>query len=107
MNYTYPLSITQEPLAGEPMRGQIDAIVRGAVLSLADCLRAPRVRTATVEADENGLAIRTAPFPDAPCTGHAPDGARLSVRGQCGAWYAVRYDGTEGFVSGKGIVLHY
>ena len=103
MSHTYPITMQQ----GAAPAGPIDAIVRGAVLSLADCLRAPRVRTATVEADAQGLPILAAPFPAAPCAGHAPDGARLTVHGQYGGWYAVRYNGAEGYVSGEYIVLNY
>ena len=62
MSHTYPITMQQDAAPAGP----IDAIVRGAVLSLADCLRAPRVRTATVEADAQGLPILAAPFPAAP-----------------------------------------
>ena len=107
MNHTYPLSMSHDPTAAEPLRSQLDAIVRGAVLSIADCLRAPCVRTAVVETDADRLAVRTAPAPDAPCTGYVPDGALLTVCGRCGGWYAVRFDETHGFVSGDNIVLNY
>ena len=61
MSHTYPITMQQDAAPAGP----IDAIVRGAVLSLADCLRAPRVRTATVETDAQGLPILAAPFPAA------------------------------------------
>ena len=63
--------------------------------------------TAAVETGAGSLMIRTAPSPAAPCAAHAPDGARLAVYGRCGAWYAVRFDGTEGYVTGEDIVLLY
>ena len=103
MSHTYPITMQQDAAPAGP----IDAIVRGAVLTLADCLRPPGVRSATVEADAQGLPILAAPFPAAPCTGRAPDGAQLAVHGRYGSWYVVRYDTTEGYVSGDGIVLNY
>ncbi len=64
-------------------------------------------QTAVVEAGPEGLGIHPDPSYDSPISARAPDGITLDVLRRFGGWFAVRYNETEGFVSGDGIVLQY
>ncbi len=65
----------------------------------------PTVQKAVVEASNEGISVRSGPFADAPVSGVLPDGAVVAVFRRFGSWFRVRYNDTEGFVSGDNITL--
>lgn len=64
----------------------------------------PQAREATVVTSGGNLNIRNYPSYTSSIIGAAPNGARLTINGQSGEWYAIDYQGTVGFVNGAFII---
>lgn len=92
------------------IRNNIDRIARNLVLSLTEFFDIPfqspqPVLYGTVVTQSTPLNLRSRPNDGAPIIGKIPNGARVAVTGEWQGWYAVEYDGMEGFASGRYIQL--
>ncbi len=88
----------------EWIKANLDAIARGLVQSLCDYFGIPfveaaPVRRGTVATDGSNLNIRKYPSTDAAIIGVIPNGAKVSVYGQTGNWYVIRYNSTDGYAA--------
>ena len=86
----------------EWIKANLDAIARNLVQSLCDYFGIPfvaamPVRRGIVSTDGSNLNIRKYPSTDAAIIGVIPNGATVSVYGQTGNWYVIRYGNTYGY----------
>ena len=92
------------------IKANLNQIARTLVQSLCDYFGIPfveatPVRMGIVTTDGSNLNIRKFPSTDSAVIGSIPNGAKVSVYGQTGNWYVVKYDSTEGYSFADYIVL--
>ena len=98
------LGYHDNPGDAEWIKSNLDAIARNLVQSLCDYFGIPfveatPVRLGTVSTDGSNLTIRKYPSVDAAIIGVIPNGATMSVYGQTGNWYVIRYGNTYGYAA--------
>lgn len=84
------------------IKANLDPIAKSLVQSLCDYFGIPfveaiPVRMGVVTTDGSNLNIRKFPSMDSAVIGRIPNGAKVSVLGQTGNWYVVKYDSVEGY----------
>lgn len=92
------------------IKANIEPIARVLVQSLCDYFGIPfveavPVRTGTVTTDGSNLNLRNYPSMNGAIIGSLPNGATVTVNGQTGNWYVVKYDNMQGYASADFIVL--
>lgn len=86
----------------EWIKANLTAIARSLVQSLCDYFGIPFVeaepaRQGTVATDGSNLNIRNYPSTNAKVIGTIPNNAKVTVYGQTGRWYVVKYGSLEGY----------
>jgi len=104
------LGYHDNPADAEWIKNNLDAIARGLVQALCDYFGIPFVETAPVRrgivsTDGSNLNLRKYPSTDAAIIGSIPNGAAVSVYGQTGNWYVVRYNSTDGYAAADFIMF--
>ncbi|MGN0675690.1 MAG: SH3 domain-containing protein [Oscillospiraceae bacterium] len=94
----------------EWIKANIQPIARSLVQSLCDYFGIPFVeaepiRRGKVATDGSNLNIRSYPSTDAAIIGSIPNEASVSVYGQTGNWYVIRYNSTDGYAVADFIVI--
>lgn len=98
------------PTDADWIKANLDAIARGLVQSLCDYFGIPfveagPVRKGYVATDGSNLNIRKYPSTDAAIIGSIPNGAAVSVYGQTGNWYVIRYNSVDGYAAADYITI--
>ncbi len=93
------------------IKSSIDKIARVLAESLCDYFGIPLVepteeRTGTVNSGGSNLNIRRFPSVTAQVLGTIPDGSAVTVYGQAGSWYVIRYGGITGYASSDFIIVN-
>ncbi|MBP1561292.1 MAG: SH3 domain-containing protein [Oscillospiraceae bacterium] len=88
----------------EWIKNNLTPIARSLVQALCDYFGIPFVeagesRRGIVSTDGSNLNIRQYPSIDAAVIGSIPNGAPVSVYGQTGNWYVIRYNTTNGYAA--------
>ena len=99
------------PEDAEWIRSNLNVIARTLSQGVAQYFGVPFVQpgvtqTATVRTAGGRLNLRSAPNLNGTIIGTIPNGATVSVTGSSGNWYAVIYNGQNGYVSGDYLVLN-
>lgn len=94
----------------EWIRGNIEKIAMVLSQSLCDYFGIPLIeptaeRTGTVNAGGSNLNIRKFPSVSSAVLGTIPDGSAVTVYGQTGMWYVVKYGGVIGYASSEFIII--
>lgn len=94
----------------EWIKANIVPIARSLVQGLCDYFGIPfveaqPVRRGIVATDGSNLNIRSYPSTDAAIIGKIPNGASISVYGQTGNWYVIRYNTTDGYAAADYITI--
>lgn len=91
------------------VENNLEAIAQALVLGVTEYFGVPfvlpgEVRQGTVAVQSGTLNIRDLPTTDSRVLASAPDGAALTVYGQSGNWYSVRYGDTVGFANAAYVI---
>ncbi len=94
----------------EWIKANIAPIARSLVQGLCDYFGIPfvepqPVRRGIVATDGSNLNIRSYPSTDAAIIGKIPNGAAISVYGQTGNWYVIRYNTIDGYAAADYITI--
>lgn len=94
----------------EWIKANIVPIARSLVQGLCDYFGIPfveaqPVRRGIVATDGSNLNIRSYPSTNAAIIGKIPNGAAVSVYGQTGNWYVIRYNTTDGYAAADYIII--
>ena len=94
----------------EWIKSNISAIARNLVQGLCDYFGIPfveaqPVRRGIVATDGSNLNIRSYPSTDAAIIGKIPNGAPVSIYGQTGNWYVIRYNTIDGYAAADFITI--
>ena len=94
----------------EWIKNNIQAIARNLSLSVAEYFGVPLVdprptREGIVRTQGGRLNVREQPSTESRVLGQLQNGARVTVTGQDGNWYLIRYNGLVGYVFGQYLEL--
>ena len=94
----------------EWIKANITPIAKSLVQGLCDYFGIPfveaqPVRRGVVATDGSNLNIRSFPSTDAAIIGKIPNGAAVSILGQTGNWYVIRYNATDGYAAADYITI--
>lgn len=94
----------------EWIKSNITPIAVNLVQALCDYFGIPfveaqPVRQGIVATDGSNLNIRSYPSTDAAIIGVIPNGAAISIYGQTGNWYVIKYGNTEGYSAADFITI--
>ncbi len=98
------IAFHDNPEDAEWIRQNTDTIARTLSEGVARFFGVPFVlpgltRTGIVKTNGSRLNLRSAPSLNGQIIGHIPSGASVTITGESGSWYAVIYDGRNGFAS--------
>ena len=99
------------PEDAEWIRSNLNVIARTLAQGVAQFFGVPFVQpgitqTATVRTAGGRLNLRSSPSLNGTIIGAIPNGTTVSVTGREGNWYAVIYNGQNGYVSGDYLVIN-
>ena len=105
------IAFHDNPEDAEWIRANLDVIARTLSLGVAQYFGVPFKEpgiseSGTVRTAGGRLNLRSVPSLQGQVIGHIPNGAKVTVTGRSGNWYAVIYNGQNGYVSAEYVYIN-